>query len=166
MTRSGRAAESIAADAVTPLIYFSAARFVLGAPAEVEVMAVHAGQLEDGLMLLDDLDTRWGGDGELAAIADLPPGVGFEVSWDTVLLLAVTHPPGVEVELVSHEVRRTGAVELPTMDPRRALAVQLVVRELTDTGCAAAAVAIGDTVRLTEGLVAAPFRLAARQPRG
>ena len=162
-----RAGQSLGEDAVTPLIYFSASRFILGAPAEVEVMAIHAGQLEDGLMLLDELDRRWGSDGELAAIADLsssPSSVDavLEVSWDTVVLLAVTRPTGVEVELVSHEARRIGPVELPTMDVRRALAVELVVRELTDAGCAAAAVAIGDMVRISDRALATPFKLAAR----
>src|SRR4051794_41832342 len=90
-------------------------------------MAIHAGQLEDGLMLLDELDRRWGSDGELAAIADLSssPSSGdavLEVSWDTVLLLAVTPPTGVEGELVSPEARRVGPVELPPMDVRPALA--------------------------------------------
>jgi hypothetical protein len=150
---------------VSPLIYFAASRFILGAPAELEVMAVHAGQLEDGLMLLDELDRQWGSDGELGAIADLPSSRGgldaaFEVSWDTVLLLVVSRPPGVQIELVSHQARRIGPVELPAMDVRRALAVELVIRELTDAGCAAAAVAIGDMVGVTEGLVATPFRLA------
>ena len=54
----------------------------------------------------------------------------------------------------------TVEVELPAMDLRRALAVKLVVRELIDAGCAAAAVAIGDLVRITDGPVATPFRLA------
>jgi hypothetical protein len=156
--RSG-APRPASGDAVTPLIYFSAARFVLGAPAEVEVMAEHAGQMEDGLMLLDDLDRRWGSGGELAALADLAEDAVLEVSWDTVLLLTVTRPPGVEVELVTRTARRTGRVELPSPELRRAMAVELVARELTDAGCVAAAVAIGDMVRVTESPVSTPFRL-------
>jgi hypothetical protein len=150
-------------DAVTPLIYFSAARFVLGVPAEVEVMAVHAGQMEDGLMLLDELDRRWGSAGEVSALATLAEGARLEVSWDTVLLLTVTRPPGLVVELVARVARRTGAVELPSMEMRRAMAVELVARELTDAGCAAVAVAIGDLVRVTDSPVATPFRLAAHR---
>lgn len=152
-------------DAVTPLIYFSATRLVLGAPAEVEVMAVHAGQMEDGLMLLDDLDRRWGSAGELAALADLSEDAALEVSWDTVLLLTVTRPAGVEVELVTRTARRTGRVELPTQELRRAMAVELVARELTDAGCVAAAVAIGEMVRVTNSPVSTPFRLTS-QVRG
>lgn len=162
--RVARAVSSLPSDAVTPLIYFSATRFVLGANAEIEVMAEHAGQLEDGLMLLDELDRRWGDVGELAAIAVLPLQASLEVSWDTVLLLAVSQPPGVEVELVSHQACRVGPVELPTLDVRRAVAVELVARELTDAGCAAAAVAIGPLVRVSDTPVAAPFRLGRSSP--
>ena len=135
---------------------------MLGAAAEIEVMAEHAGQLEDGLMMLDELDRRWGGEGELVAIAGLSEGACLQVSWDTVLLLSVTRLPGVEVELVTRRVRRVGEVMLPTVDVRRAIAVELVVRELTDAGCAAAAVAIGEFVAVTDAPVAAPFRLVPR----
>jgi hypothetical protein len=157
--RAAGATHSGSTDAVTPLIYFSAARVVLDAPAEVEVMAVHAGQLEDGLMMLDDLDRRWGSAGEVASLAALPEGAPLEVSWDTVLLLMLSRAPGVEVDLVSGEARRTGRVDLPSMELRRAMAVELVARELTDAGCAAAAVAIGDMVRITDSPVATPFRI-------
>ena len=126
-------------------------------------MAEHAGQLEDGLMLLDGLDRRWGSDGELAAIGRLPAGGELEVSWDTVLLLTVAPVAGVEVELVTRRARQTGPVGLPSVELRRAVAVELVARELTDAGCAAAAVAIGDLVLVTDSPVHAPFRLAARR---
>src|SRR5690348_13199616 len=148
--RRQRPAGRGAADAVTPLIYFAATRFALGATVEVEVMAEHAGQLEDGLMLLDDLDRRWGGHGELAAIAGLPADGELEVSWDTVLLLTVARPRGIEVELVTRRAARIGPVELPAQDVRRAVAAELVARELTDAGCAAAAVAVGDVVVVTD----------------
>ena len=165
MSRPGsRRSRRPVAEVVTPLIYFSASRVVLGAPAEIEVMAEHAGQLEDGLMLLDDLDLRWGADGELAAIARLAPGAEMQVSWDTVLLLTVARPPGIEVELVTRRAARVGVVELPSLDVRRAVAVELVARELADAGCAAAAVRIGEFVVVTDSPVTAPFRLRAGGP--
>jgi thiamine biosynthesis lipoprotein ApbE len=164
VSRRLRSSRRAGVDAVTPLIYLTATRYVLGAVAEVEVMAEHAGQLEDGLMLLDDLDRRWGSDGELAAIQRLDVGDETQVSWDTVLLLTVAPVAGTEVELVTRRARRTGPVELPSVEVRRAVAVELVARELTDAGCAAAAVAIGDLVLLTDSPVQAPFRLALRRP--
>ena len=163
MIRRSRTARRSGTDAVTPLIYLAASRYVLGAAAEVEVMAEHAGQLEDGLALLDQLDQRWGKDGELAGIGRLATGHELEVSWDTVLLLTVAPIAGVEVELVTRRARRIGPIELPSAVVRQAVAVELVARELTDAGCAAVAVAIGELVLVTDSPVHAPFRLAARR---
>ena len=47
-------------DGVLPLINFAVSRPVLGTAAEIEAWAEHAGQLEDGLVLLDELDQLWG----------------------------------------------------------------------------------------------------------
>jgi hypothetical protein len=80
-------------------------------------------------------------------------------------LLTVARPRGVEVELVTRRATRVGPVELPSADVRRAVAAELVGRELTDAGCAAAAVAVGGFVVVTDSPVAARLRLSAERAR-
>ena len=133
-------------DGVVPLINFAVSKPALGTAAEIEAWAEHAGQLEDGLLLLDELDQLWGPQGELDRLAELADGHRAEVSWDTALLLSKSATSGLQVDLANHLVRRTGKALLPTAGARRALAADLVLRELLDAGCAAATVAIGGFV--------------------
>lgn len=132
---------------VVPLINFAVNRPVLSTTADIGAWAEHAGQLEYGLALLGELDELWGPQGELAAIDASVDGQVAEVSWDTVLLLTVSPPKGVYVDVANHVVRRTGPIELPPMTARHALLADLVLRELLDAGCAAARVAVGGFVR-------------------
>jgi hypothetical protein len=134
-------------DCVLPLINFVVCRPVLGTSGEIEAWAEHAGQLEDGLVLLKELDQLWGPIGELTRLAELPRGRPAEVSWDTALLLSMSATGGLSVDVANHLVWRTGEPLLPTASARWALAADLVLRELLDTGCAAAMVAIGGFVR-------------------
>ena len=130
-----------------PLINFAVSRPVLGTSAEIEAWANHAGQLEDGLALLDELDQLWGPQGELNWLVELAAGRRAEVSWDTALLLSMSATRGLQVDVADHLVLRIGEVVLPTTSARQALAADLVLRELLDAGCAAATVAIGGFVR-------------------
>ena len=122
-------------DGVLPLVNFAVSRPVLGTAADIEAWAEHAGQLEDGLALLDDLDQLWGPQGELDRLAELAAGRRAEVSWDTALLLSMSATGGLQVDVANHLVRRTGEVLLlPTTSARHALAADLVLRELLDAG--------------------------------
>lgn len=135
-----------------PLIHFCIARLVLAAPATLSIWAEDAGQVESGLQILDVLQAEWGPDGPLTSLAQLPLGTSAEVSWDTALLLAITEPPGLELELGAHRVTRTGAVELPSVEIRQALLTELLVQELRDAGCPVATVVVG-TARASTGSV-------------
>jgi hypothetical protein len=134
-------------DGVLPLINFAVSRPVLGAAADIEAWAEHAGQFEDGLALLSELDQLWGPQGELDRLAELAGGRYAEVSWDTALLLSMSATSGLQIDLVNHQVLRTGEVRLPAASARHALTADLVLRELLDAGCAAATVAISGFVR-------------------
>jgi hypothetical protein len=137
----------VSGDGVVPLINFAVSRPVLGTSADVEAWAEHAGQLEDGLALLNELDQMWGPQGELNRLAELAAGGRAEVSWDTALLLSMSATRGLRVDVANRLVLRIGEVVLPSASARRALAADLVLRELLDAGCAAATVAIGGFVR-------------------
>ena len=135
-------------DGIVPLINFAVSRPVLGTSADVEAWAEHAGQLEDGLALLNELDQMWGPQGELNRLAELAVGRRAEVSWDTALLLSMSATSGLQVDVVNRQVLRTAEeLLLPTTSARQALTADLVLRELLDAGCAAATVAIGAFVR-------------------
>jgi hypothetical protein len=134
-------------DGVLPLINFVVSRPVLGTSAEIEAWAEHAGQLEDGLALLTELDQLWDTSGELDGLAELAAGHRAEVNWDTALLLSMSATSGLRVDVANRLVLRIGEVVLPSASARRALAADLVLRELLDAGCAAATVAVGGFVR-------------------
>ena len=102
-------------DGVVPLINFAVSRPVLGTRGDIEAWAEHAGQLEDGLALLNELDQMWGPQGELNGLAELAAGRRAEVSWDTALLLSMSATRGLQVDVANHLVLRTGeALLLPT----------------------------------------------------
>ena len=134
-------------DGVLPLINFVVSRPVLGTSAEIEAWAEHAGQLEDGLALLTELGQLWDTAGELEGLAELAADHRAEVSWDTALLLSMSATRGLRVDVANRLVLRSGEAVLPSASARRALAADLVLRELLDAGCAAATVAIGGFVR-------------------
>ena len=145
-------------EVVVSLIFFSVTRAALGVSAELEVLAAHAGQIEDGLALLDVLDRRWGTEDELAGLAALPVGWSTGVDWDTALLLSMFPAQGLMVDINLAAVTRTGPVILPSWQERQTLAAELVLRELMDGGCTAAAVAMGGVCLVEHGGMAVPFR--------
>lgn len=128
--------------AVIPVIEFSSCRAALGGTVRVRALAEHAGQFEDGLALLPDLDRRWGPAGELAALAAAAPGTPVAVSWETVLLVSLGDVGGVELDVANGTATRNGAVTAPGDAVRRRLAAQLLAQELRDAGCVAVEVAI------------------------
>lgn len=95
------------------------------------------------LDLLDDLDRAWGPGGELEGLARVPEGRRTELSWDTVLLLGRTEPPGLALDVPGHAATRTGPVLLPDVETRHALAAELLCCELMDAGALAARVDVG-----------------------
>ena len=141
------------ADAVVPVVQFVVTVEKLGAVCCLEVLAEHAGPVEDGLEVLDDLDTRWGPGGELDVLRDTELGTPVPVSWETLLLLgaaAVRTGPagGLDLDVPHGTATRTGLSPAPTGEEMHAVAVELVAQELQDAGCLAARVCVGRTTRV------------------
>ncbi|SDR74328.1 hypothetical protein SAMN04488543_0294 [Friedmanniella luteola] len=128
-----------------PLTRYSARRTALGAAARIDAFAEHAGQFEEGLALLDELDRRWGPGGELSALLAAPVGTASRTSWDTLLLLTLSGA-GLELDLAHQAVRRLQPVTPPTPDVQHLVAARLVEQELGDAGCVCARVAVGAAV--------------------
>ena len=132
-------------DAVVPVVHLVATVEKLDALCCVEVLAEHAGPLEDGLQVLEELQESWGAEGELDALRDAPVGACVQVSWETLLLLRMVSPRAeapdvVDLDLdVSHgTATRTGSSWSPTADEIHVVAVDLVAQEVQDAGCVAA----------------------------
>ena len=141
------------ADAVVPVVHFVATVEKLGAVCCVEVLAEHAGPVEDGLEVLDDLHARWGPGGELDVLRDAEAGTPVPLTWETLLLLGATtvstEPTGtLDLDVPHGTATRTGLSPAPTADEMHAVAVELVAQELQDAGCLAARVSVGGTTRV------------------
>jgi hypothetical protein len=129
---------------VVSLIHFTASFTVLAARAELNIWAQNAVQVENGLQLVDELNHEWGPDGRLASLTHAVLSTPVDVSWDTLLLLAITGTTGLTVDLQNHSVTRVGPVELPSVEARRALIAELLLQELRDAGCPVGTIAVGD----------------------
>jgi len=135
-------------DAVVPVVELAATVEALGAVWCLQVLAEHAGPIEDALEVLHELQAAWGPGGELALLGDAPTGRPVPLSWETVLLLGTltpcsAPPGGFELDVSHGTATRTGVLMIPTADEMHAAAVALVAQELEDAGCLAAQVTVG-----------------------
>lgn len=130
-------------DAVHPITEFRIVRAALGASARVDMLATHAGQIEDALQLLGRLDRLWGPAGELAALATRPAGETVTLTWETIALLLTAPTAGLQVEVAHQRAVRHGPVSLPRPAVRHSVAADLVAAELLDSGCLAVSVLLG-----------------------
>lgn len=136
------------ADAVVPVVHFAVTVEKLGTVWSVQVLAEHAGPVEDGLQVLEDLHAAWGPDGELAGLSNAPTGVPVPLGWETLLLLGAMMrrpgPPGtVDLDVPHGSASRSGPWRAPTPDEMHAVALDLVAQELQDAGCLAAQLSAG-----------------------
>lgn len=130
-------------DGVITLSTLEVARSALGSSCWIQAVAERSDQLEDAVDLIADLDLAWGPGGDLDQLRAAVPGEDVPISWETVLLLGRTDDPHLQLDVREHRVRRTGAVRLPDLDARHALAAELITCELIDSGCLAARVRVG-----------------------
>jgi len=152
--------------AVVPVVYFLATSERLGAVCRLEVLAEHAGTVEDGLQLLDQLHESWGPGGELDGLNDAAVGTSVPLSWETLLLLgtltSAEAPGSLDLDVPHGRAMRTGPARPPTADEMHAVAVDLVAQELQDAGCLAARVSAGGRTRIVNEDEWRSFRRPAR----
>lgn len=163
------------ADAVVPVVHFVVTVDKLGAACSIEVLAEHAGPVEDGLQVLEDLDASWGPGGELDTLGDTAAGTPVPLTWETLLLLGTmttgtqTRGTGatdaLDLDVPHGTATRRGPAPGPTADEMHAVAVGLVAQELQDAGCLAARVSVGSRTRVVNEDEWRAFRRAARPPR-
>ena len=137
--------------AVVPVVHFVATSERLGTVCSLEVLAEHAGPVEDGLQLLDELDACWGPGGELDVLDRASIGTSVALTWESLLLLGTMvragASGGLDLDVAHASATRTGPARTPTADEMHAVAVDLVAQELRDSGCLAARVSAGGRTR-------------------
>lgn len=132
------------------VIQFRAVREALAARCVVEVLAEHAGQVEEGLLTLTELDRSWGPGGELATLSRSAVGTAVPLGWESLLLLGRGPASGVRLDLHQRTATPTGPVRLPGLRERHELAARLVAQELADAGCLTARVSVGASVSVLD----------------
>lgn len=150
-----------------PVIQFRAVREALATRCVLEVQAEHAGQVEEGLLTLAELDRAWGPEGELATLTRSAVGSAVPLGWESLLLIGQGPASGVRLDLHRRTATPTAAVRLPGLRERHALAARLVAQELADAGCLTARVGVGESVSVLDAraVSVAPSSVPGRRPR-